>query len=257
MKPLGCLGIGLSIVSGCLLLALVAELYYFFWWKKRRSNVDIERSFSIPGKELPYLFCWKKPSFLIPAALNSDGICTGADHSDDGHGQPKPLEDDAELMCLAGYQRSLFTIEEETQDDLESCGSKKGPIRKSLRDLLQSNETPTATPLSSPALTPMACQKKTMLHSQPEASSSPPPTFKFLRDAEEKLYRKTLVEEALKVQISCRQMENRDRGQQSSQVANLVRAIAEKTQFFFVFCNAFRSDRSGLTLYKALEKMHI
>lgn len=219
MKPLGCLGIGLSIVSGCLLLALVAELYYFFWWKKR-SNVDLERSFSIPGKELPFLFCWKKPSFLIPTALNPNGICAREDHSDEGHGQLKPLEDsaDAELMNLAGYPRSLFTIEEETLEDLVSWGSNKGPFRKSLRDLLQSNETPTATPLSSPALTPMACQKKTMLNSQPEASSSPPPTFKFLRDAEEKLYRKTLVEEALKVQISCRQMENRDRGQQSSQV---------------------------------------
>lgn len=221
MKPLGCLGIGLSVVSGCLLLALVAELYYFFWWKKRRSiNVDIERSFSIPGKELPYLFCWKKPSFLIPTPLNPQGICNEAVHSDEGHGQLKPLEDseDAELMSLAGYPRSLFTIEEETQEDLESWGSKKGPIRKSLRDLLRSHETPTATPPSSPAPTPMARQQKTMLNSQPEVSSSPPPTLKFLRDAEEKLYRKTLVEEALKVQISCRQMENRDKGQQSSQV---------------------------------------
>lgn len=219
MKPLGCLGIGLSFVSGCLLLALVAELYYFFWWKKRRSNVDIERSFSIPGEKLPYLFCWKTPSFLIPTALNPQGICNGAVHSDEGHGQLKPLEEDsadAELMSLAGYPRSLFTIEEETLEDLESWGSKKGPIRKSLRDLLRSHETPTATPPSSPAPTPMARQKKTMLNSQPEpeASSSPPPTLKFLRDAEEKLYRKTLVEEALKVHISCRLMENRDKGQQ-------------------------------------------
>ncbi|KAG6536719.1 hypothetical protein ZIOFF_001786 [Zingiber officinale] len=99
---------------------------------------------------------------------------------------------------------------------MESWGSKKGPIRKSLRDLLQCNETPTVIPLSSPALTPMACQKKTMFHSQPKASSSQSPTFKFLRNLEEKLYEKTLLEEALKVQISCKQMKNKDRGQQSS-----------------------------------------
>ncbi|WOL09271.1 hypothetical protein Cni_G18024 [Canna indica] len=235
MKPLGCLGIGLSIVSGCLLLALVAELYYFFWWKKRRGNADIERqSFTIAAVELPYLLCWKKPCFLSPAALNPQEIrvaVNGAARSDDGQLKPFGGDDsamDAELMSLAGHPRSLFTIEEETQEDLESedKGSRKGTVRKSLGDLLLSNETPLSSPpLFSPPRTPMGCYKPNGFNPLFEPSkedglawawSSPPPTFKFLKDAEEKLYRKTLMEEALKVERSCRHLESKGKKEASA-----------------------------------------
>ncbi|CAL9771672.1 unnamed protein product [Musa acuminata subsp. burmannicoides] len=238
MKPLGCLGVGLSLISGCIFLALVAEFYYFFWWKKRGSSRDVEENYSSPVKELPDLFCWKKPTSLSPTALKPQEICisvNGATHSEEE--QPhlrsisgndlvlKPLggEDtvDAELMCLAGPPRSLFTIEEETQEELESEDaiarggrSRRCCTGKSLRDLLLVSETPTLTPLSSPPLfspplTPMACYKQNGFNPLFEPTkdealawmwSSPPPTLKFLKDAEEKLYRKTLVEEALKVQ---------------------------------------------------------
>lgn len=197
----------MSIVSGCLLLALVAELYYFFWWKRRRANRDIEQGCTFPSKELPYLFCWNKPCFLTSTALNPQEI----------HGQIKPFGGDqdavtAELMCLAGPPRSLYTIEEETQEELESEVDKegrKGSSRGSLRDLLLIVDSPTAT---SPPTPTDFCKPKgefnPLFEPSKQVCSSPPPTLKFLRDAEEKLYRRTLREEALKVQISSSRQQN-------------------------------------------------
>ncbi|XP_029119730.1 uncharacterized protein [Elaeis guineensis] len=240
MRRLSSLGIGLSLVSGFLFLALAAELYYLFWWKKRGANGDIEDNYTNPGRELLYLFCWKKPSSLSSTALNPQEISTSAnatDHSDDGHlylhsnsgkdhllspfgGGEESME--AELIrlhSLSGPPRFLFTIKEETKEDLESEDgrsrggrSRKSSRGRSLSDLLVSAETPFLTPLSSPPfftppLTPLDCYSRHGFNPLFESSkeddlnrirSSPPPKFKFLKDAEEKLLRKTLMEEALK-----------------------------------------------------------
>ncbi|XP_008802762.1 uncharacterized protein LOC103716515 [Phoenix dactylifera] len=240
MGRLSSLGIGLILVSGFLFLALAAELYYLFWWKKRGANRDIEDNYTSPGRELLYLFCWKKPSSLSPTALNPQEISTSANaavHSDDGqlYLDPNSGKDlllrpfgggeesmEAELMrlhSLSGPPRFLFTIKEETKEDLESEDgrsrggrSRKGSRGKSLSDLLVSAETPFLTPLSSPPfftppLTPLDCYSQHGFNPLFESSKeddlhgvrcSPPPKFKFLKDAEEKLLRKTLVEEAMK-----------------------------------------------------------
>ncbi|XP_058109711.1 uncharacterized protein LOC131252933 [Magnolia sinica] len=241
MKSLSSLGIGLSLVFGCLFLALVAELYYLLWWKKRISNRDIEDDYSSSTRELFYLLCWKKPT-SSSTALNphtSARITDGHGH----HGHPsddhsntsgmdlllKPYGEDGldtELMRLHnqhGPPRFLFTIKEETKEDLESDDgkskgdnkSRKGSRGKSLSDLLLAVETPFLTPLSSPPfftppLTPMDCYNQTGFNPLFESSTdaevsrmrSPPPKFKFLKDAEEKLYRKTLMERALKAHRS-------------------------------------------------------
>lgn len=83
MKSLSSLGIGLSLVFGCLLLALVAELYYLLWWKKRISNRDIEDDYSSSPRELFYLLCWKKPTSLSSSALNPHTSDAQGHESDD------------------------------------------------------------------------------------------------------------------------------------------------------------------------------
>ncbi|KAK9284095.1 hypothetical protein L1049_012355 [Liquidambar formosana] len=239
MKSLSSVGLGLSLVFGCLLLALVAELYYLLWWKKRFTNREIEDDYSSPARELLYMFCWKKPSSLSSTALNPQQLCSTVRISDTHVHDPeaaqlhvngnkdlllKPFGEgggvEAELMRLhdlSGPPRFLFTIKEETKEDLESEDgrsrgdkSRKGSRNRSLSDLLLSVETPFLTPLSSPPfftppLTPMDSYNHPGFNPLFESSTdaefnkiraSPPPKFKFLQDAEEKLQRRKLMEEA-------------------------------------------------------------
>nr|ACU20158.1 unknown [Glycine max] len=65
----GGLSIALSLVFGCLLLALRAQLYYFLWWKKRRTQMDIE----MDAKGVFYWGCWK----ATPCAMMHGGNNTG------------------------------------------------------------------------------------------------------------------------------------------------------------------------------------
>ncbi|WOL15014.1 hypothetical protein Cni_G23795 [Canna indica] len=225
MRPLSSLGIGLSLVSGCLFLALVAELYYLCWWRKR-ARTDIEDEHRSPAaKELLHLFCWKKPSSLSTTALSPRDMSSSVDLAAYSHEQHlqlhsnsskdyllKPIGGDdtleAELMrlhSLAGPPRFLFTIKEETKEDLESEDGRSGG--KSLSDLFGSSETPFLTPLSSPPFftPPLTPYRQNGFHPVFESPkeeefirmwSSPPPKFKFLKDAEEKLFRKKkLMEE--------------------------------------------------------------
>ncbi|KAL5986183.1 hypothetical protein ACLOJK_028177 [Asimina triloba] len=242
MKSLSNLGLGLSLVFGLLFLALIAELYYLLWWKRRISNTEIEDDYSHSPKHLLYLLCWKKlPSPLSAAALNAhppddqDHSANGHDphihqsHDDDMSFLLKPIAGegvDAEIMRLQGMcgpPRFLFTIKEETKEDMESddgrskgdCRSKKGSRSRSLSDVLLPVETPFLTPLSSPPfltppLTPVDCFYQQhgfnpLFDSPTEVElcgrtrfPSPPPKLKFLKDAEEKVQRKTVVEGALK-----------------------------------------------------------
>ncbi|RRT43965.1 hypothetical protein B296_00050203 [Ensete ventricosum] len=235
MRPLSSLGIGLSLVSGCLFLALVAELYYLLWWKKRSSR-EVDHNYRSPAGELLYLCCCWKPSSLSSTALNPQDMTTSVDtaaYSDEGQLQlrsdsSKDLllkafggEDgmEAELMRLhglAGPPRFLFTIKEETKEELESEDgrsrggrSRRSSRGKSLSELFVCSDTPLASPpLFTPPLTPLDCYKQSGFNPLFESTkeedfikvwSSPPPKFKFLKDAEEKLHRKRLMEEASKV----------------------------------------------------------
>ncbi|XP_050250439.1 uncharacterized protein LOC126697468 [Quercus robur] len=239
MKSLSSVGLGLSVVFGCLFLALVAELYYLLWWKKRFANGRIENDYSSPARELFYMFCWKKSTSLSHTALDpqelraSVGIAGTLVHEPEAqlHMQSnkdfwlKPFgEDDIEtefmrLENLSGPPRFLFTIIEETREDLESEDAKskgdksgKNSRSRSLSDLILTVETPYLTPLASPSFftPPLTPQKQNgfnpLFESATDAEfnrmkSSPPPKFKFLQDAEEKLERKLMEAAQEKVHI--------------------------------------------------------
>lgn len=233
MKSLSSVGLGLSIVFGCLLLALVAELYYLLWWKKRFANKEIGDDYSSPARELFFMFCLRKPSSL----RHNQELCSSVRITDAlvQHEQEsqlnintskdillRPWSDDnveTELMrlhSLSGPPRFLFTIVEETKEDLESEDgrsrgdpkSAKGSRSRSLSDLLRTVETPYLTPLSSPPfftppVTPSYNQIgfNHLFESSKDAEfnkirSSPPPKFKFLQDADEKLHKRKLMQEA-------------------------------------------------------------
>ncbi|KAL9247676.1 hypothetical protein vseg_021083 [Gypsophila vaccaria] len=206
MTLLSGLGIILSLVFGCLLLALVAELYYLLWWKKQtvisNSNNRIEENYSNHTKEMFYLFCWEKPpTSTINTSPNSHTLAANLDLEAGGLANcnkevlVKAVGDEgveAELMRLhnmGGPPRYLFTIKEETLEDLESIDDAKFKSP-------QFKGTPKV-------LGPKCyhnCNSNPLFESSVEGElsrlrSSPPPKFKFLRDAEEKLYRK-LIEEA-------------------------------------------------------------
>ncbi|KAJ6827953.1 uncharacterized protein M6B38_364285 [Iris pallida] len=259
MKSLGGAGIVISLVSAFLVLALLAELYYLLWWKqhhrttvptaKRRrrrrrkvvvleedddeeeSNTTTTTTTTSPAKELLHLFCWKKPTALTPQHINNvsaaAAAATSEDYSCPNNSSGIEAADFARLRSLsAGLPRFLFTIKEETKEDLESeNGSGKSSRGRSMSaddmvlvETTAGTETPYLTPLSSPAfftppLTPVdkrgainplfeSFKSDTGLSRMKSSSSSPPPKFKFMRDAEEKLYRKILTEEAMRVHRS-------------------------------------------------------
>ncbi|XP_058199579.1 uncharacterized protein LOC131314751 [Rhododendron vialii] len=226
------LGIGLSFLFGCIFLGLVAEIYYVLWWKKRNtsSSRGIEHPFYTNHiKRIPHLFRWKKPS--SEPASKTQQVTNSLTNPDANNGPEPDLElgltkdllqrhkgygeegVEAELIRLhnlCGPPRFLFTINEETKEDLESNDgrSRKGSRARSLSDFLVSMETPVLTPLASPTVkgnnNPLDSYSgfNPLFESFSEAEinkmrSSPPPKFKFLRDAEEKLLRR-LMEEAQK-----------------------------------------------------------
>ncbi|KAF5733818.1 hypothetical protein HS088_TW16G00259 [Tripterygium wilfordii] len=228
MKSLSGVGLGLSVVFGCLLLALVAELCYILWWKKRITNSEIEDdSYGSPAKQLLFMFCWRKPSSLrvTDTLVHEPEAQIHSLHSNNNDFLLKAYgdnDDDMEtellgLNSLTGPPRFLFTIVEETREDLESEDAKsksaKGSRGRSLSDLILTVETPYLTPLASPSfftppLTPLdstSCKgfNPLFFESSTDAEfnrirSSPPPRFKFLQDAEQKLYRQKLMEESEK-----------------------------------------------------------
>lgn len=227
MKTIIGLGIGLSLVFGFLLLALIAEVYYLLRWKKHKKRVisqdseeekEEEQQQTGYAKELIQLFCFKTPQSLH--ANNDGGREEGEEVSrnqDLELGLMKHLEGEgfeAELMKLHN-QRFLFTIMEETKADLESDDGKSRSRTRSLSDVpggVNDCNTPGLTPLASPATlkssTPLGSYShhefNPLFETEGElefnkffrsSSSSPPPKFKFLRDAEDKL-RRRMIEEA-------------------------------------------------------------
>lgn len=230
------LGIGLSLVFGCLFLALVAELYYVLWWKKRINHrQEIEDEYGNYAKEyFIQLFCWKKPSSLHSdhtqdrerGQINANGghelvdpeLGTSKDLLLKAFGDESEVSELMRLHNLAGPPRFLFTIKEETKEDLESDdGKSRGGDRsgrrsrtRSLSDLMVAIDSPFLTPLASPRVKSTTLNALDSYHhlgfnplfeSSSDADlnwlrSSPPPKLKFLRDAEEKLFKRLLIEEA-------------------------------------------------------------
>ncbi|KAE8693112.1 hypothetical protein F3Y22_tig00110819pilonHSYRG00364 [Hibiscus syriacus] len=233
------LGIGLSLVFGCLLLALVAELYYLLWWKKRLiGSSQVEDDYTKYAKELIQLFCWKKSASLhastntnnnsnIQDLVKDQGINgvvepdlelgSGKDLLLKGYGEEGIESELMRLHNLAGPPRFLFTIKEETKEDLDSEDgrsrgdkSRRGSRTRSLSDLILAIDTPMASPppSKSPPSNPLGSYHRQGFNPLFESStdaelnklrSSPPPKFKFLRDAEEKLLRRLMIEAEKKV----------------------------------------------------------
>ncbi|KAJ0551341.1 hypothetical protein HanHA300_Chr07g0256041 [Helianthus annuus] len=216
MRYSSSVGLGLSVVFGCLLLALIAEIYYLLWWKKR-----------VPARELLYLFCCKKHSSLRSTGLVKD---TQVHEPQASSPSPSPssstssswvrsvtqdyddMSVETELLrlhslCGPGPPRFLFTIKEETKEDLESEDrSKNGSRGRSLSDVF-SVETPFFTPLASPAyvtppLTPRGSSYRPfspLSYSSSDAEfnrirASPPPQFKFLKGVEDKREKRKPIE---------------------------------------------------------------
>nr|GMD20322.1 Transmembrane protein [Ipomoea batatas] len=220
------LGIGLSFVFGCILMGLVAELYYLLWVRRRIRDRETEGEYTSIGSDIAYLFCCKKSNSVVTrtstqalttSELNGYSqdleVGTGKDSLLKGFGEDDGVESELmRLHNLCGPPRFLFTIKEETKEDLESEDgkSRKGSRTRSLSHdlMIGSVETPLLSPLSSPPLKPLALESYShhgfnpLFESSTEAAlnrmrSSPPPKLKFLRDAEEKLI-KRLVQEAEK-----------------------------------------------------------
>ncbi|KAL8129026.1 hypothetical protein V2J09_018181 [Rumex salicifolius] len=200
------LGIILSIVFGCLLLALIAELYYLLWWKKIRvNNTQTSPETDLNTKELFHFFCWNKPTSAAGAARRRRYPNPEADQDplDVESGPTKDAAVEAELMRL--QNRLLFTIKEETKEDLESedgksKASRKGSRTRSLSDLILAVDSVSKAPMdtySRHGFNPLFESSSVLEAELNRIRSSPPPKFKFLRDAEEKLY-KRLMEESEK-----------------------------------------------------------
>ncbi|KAE9604929.1 hypothetical protein Lal_00036701 [Lupinus albus] len=217
MKSLSSIGLGLSIVFGFLLLALVAEVYYLLWWKKRIiTNRELQNNeYRNPMKELFYMFCWKTTS--TTTSLRKNTTCFT---SQDKEFIFKPFGEDNDNNgvdgdYMLGPSRFLFTIVEESKEDLEceedGIKCRKDSKGKSLGDLLVV-ETPYLTPNASPTFfTPINISPynqhgllfNPLFESKTDAEfnrmkSSPPPKFKFLQQAEEKLRRKLQDEQNMR-----------------------------------------------------------
>lgn len=232
MACFGGLGIGLSIAFGCLVLAIGAEVYYLLWRKRRITVTPCPETTESPdhthyAKELLLqLICWKNPSSKqrmrnpnqYPSGDRIPDSKEGEEDLELGTGKDSLVKQfageesvEAELMRLhnlSGPPRFLFTIKEETREDLESEDgrSRKGSRARSLSDLILALDTPSLTPLRSPPLknsSPLLDSYNNPLYeslaSVRPPSSSPPPKFKFLRDAEEKLYRRVKEEAEAKL----------------------------------------------------------
>lgn len=212
MRGLSKLGVGLTVVSALLLLALAAELYYLLVHKRRQLRraaaiSDAASSPSSSSRELLQLFCFKKPPALASTYAQEprqadDAVAEVVVDEDDDDDETVEVQL-MRLGSLVGPPRLLFTIKEETKEDLESeDGRSRCGRSRSLGDLLHCSETPFLTPASSP-LPPAMEKSYNPLFESPAASpaavavaASPPPKLQFLKDAEEKLYRRALAEEA-------------------------------------------------------------
>ncbi|XP_022884315.1 uncharacterized protein LOC111401018 [Olea europaea var. sylvestris] len=227
MKYLSGVGLGLSLVFGCLLLALLFEIYYLLWWKNRiikRSNEN--GHYNRSATKFFSKFCCKKPSSSSTTGAQEISVSETISQTPQAHEFHGNSNDNKNLQFNPfgsedSIPRFLYSIEEETRSDLESENggssfdiSRKQSRSKSLSDLFHNiAETPFLTPVTSPPyftppLTPSSSSDNhnqkgcfnPFHESESDAAfnklrSSPPPNLKFLRDAEDKLYSRKIMEE--------------------------------------------------------------
>ncbi|XP_038893882.1 uncharacterized protein LOC120082683 [Benincasa hispida] len=223
--------IGLGIILGFLFLGILAELYYLLWRKKKRinNNPEVEDNHFTKQPSLHLIPSEtrnppeNRRGFDLELGSGEDSLLktTATEEEDD----EEETEDDLELQGiynLAGQPRFLFTINEETKEDLESEDgkSRKGSRNRSLSDIIAAIDTPFFTPMASPPLkasplsslesynyklhgfNPLFESSDELEQNLKRLRSSPPPKFKFLRDAEEKLYRRLMEEAQKKTEVS-------------------------------------------------------
>ncbi|KAK4351542.1 hypothetical protein RND71_030855 [Anisodus tanguticus] len=211
------LGIGLSFLFGCMVMGFAAELYYLLWVQKRISKraTEDQIQYTTYATELCSLFSWKKTNSLSKIGTqevtrnqdltNNDVLLRGfgEDSGETSSSHSIKLEgyreDSAELELMRLHNlRFLSTIKEETKEDLESDdGKSRGDrSRKCSRTSRSfSDLTLIFTPLSSPPVKSRPSSFNPLFESGTDGlNCSPPPKFKFLRDAEEKLMRRLIVE---------------------------------------------------------------
>ncbi|CAL0332250.1 unnamed protein product [Lupinus luteus] len=261
------LSISLSLVFGCLVLALAAQIFYFLWWKKRITHSeDIEMDQANYAKGLFYCGFLKTP-FSIHATKTSMSVTKESETKNNevenleigdcmDHILVKSFGEESvelELMRLhnlAGPPRFLFTIKEETKEDLEAededkCRTRKCSRTRSLSDTMLSNDNSFLTALSTsplnspldpldsynhqgfnPLFEPSSLESEIYMF---RSSSSPPPKFKFMKDAEEKLYRK-LSEETRRSDLKNLGVEDspNETSATNKRVGSLLRVIENK-----------------------------
>lgn len=184
------------------LITVTASVFSFIRWRKK-TDPSVAATATSKDPVLP-LFCFFKKQLKHPRPSSPGG--------EEEEGEEEEEEGiEAELIRLhnlPGFPRLLFTIKEETSEDMESddggCNSivsQKGScssIKTSLRELLLFSSGATSSPSSPLILNPPSPMKMSNSVSF-NVESTPPPKFKFLRDADEKMYMKMVMEEALKL----------------------------------------------------------
>ncbi|XP_041995921.1 uncharacterized protein LOC121746056 [Salvia splendens] len=129
MKSITKLGLGLCVIFGSLPLAVAAELYYLLWRKKNQQQTQTHKKRSNFSHILQ--FCRGPTSSSAVHEPQSKDLWL-----------KKPFAEEN----MGSFPRFLFTIAEETREDLES---EDGGFN--LGDLLHILETPFLTPAASPA----------------------------------------------------------------------------------------------------------
>ncbi|KAJ0548865.1 hypothetical protein HanIR_Chr08g0388671 [Helianthus annuus] len=238
------LAIGLSLLFGFVLIASVGEVYYLLYWKKKREvDQDIEKQDSSSSNCTPtHLSCFKNLISSRNSKAHEQDLQKCVDEDENQEKEQEPIEKDLQTKCfeqesldvelmrlhnLCGPPRFLFTINEETKEDLET-ESRKGGTRMSLSELLCIPETPNSS--SSPLKNSQASNLEGYLNPLfdyyyesnevdfNKVRSSPPPTFKFLRDAEEKLLKRLMQLEAEKRASLKKNQDSNDKGKSEGRI---------------------------------------
>ncbi|KAG6417979.1 hypothetical protein SASPL_120176 [Salvia splendens] len=182
-------------------MGFVAELCYLLWRKKRSVR---SRSAKIENLEkFSFPLCWKNSDSVgggssreltnsIRSQFEQEDVEAGLNKSDSeakGYGEEGVESELMRLHNLCGPPRFLFTIKEESsREDLESEDGKSR--------ISNSMSFGIGSPIPSPAF---RASNLWTGEAMTEAElnrlrSSPPPTFKFLKDAEDKFMRKQEAE---------------------------------------------------------------
>ncbi|KAL9679713.1 hypothetical protein QQ045_017579 [Rhodiola kirilowii] len=218
--------VGLSLVFAVLILAIAAELYYLLWWNKPQTAREIDEANTSYAQQLLDILS-KRQQQASSLSISTRAV-TNVDESDPEMGSSTRMLNssdeesvESELMRLhnlAGPPRFLFPILEETKEDLESENGRSRT--RSLSDVILSSETQFLTPIASPRITSPVLTLNP-LYERSSLEQSPPPKFKFLRDAEDKLCRRMKEQVTIKNTNSALTSDH-----QEEEIGSLIRLIS-------------------------------